>query len=90
MSVSYVVCIPLLCNITYMCYTYVITGEFGKVYKGTWVHMSPNGNAISEVVAVKTIKSILCVSLYITNYRTTTGILCMCIRTYVDIQYWCY
>ena len=32
-------------------------GEFGKVYKGTWVHKTDNGDTISQVVAVKTIKS---------------------------------
>ena len=32
-------------------------GEFGKVYKGTWERKSDNGDAISQIVAVKTIKS---------------------------------
>ena len=31
-------------------------GEFGKVYKGTWVHKSSNGDEVSQIVAVKTIK----------------------------------
>ena len=38
-----------------MCCYYI--GEFGKVYKGTWRHTADNGDAISQVVAVKTIKS---------------------------------
>lgn len=33
-------------------------GEFGQVYKGTWVHKTTDGNTVSQVVAVKTIKSI--------------------------------
>ena len=37
---------------------YAATGEFGRVYKGTWVHVTTDGNTVSEVVAVKTIKSI--------------------------------
>ena len=44
------------CN--YVCAVYAATGEFGRVYKGTWVHVTTDGNTVSEVVAVKTIKSI--------------------------------
>ena len=36
---------------------YSAIGEFGRVYKGTWVHMTIDGNTVTEVVAVKTIKS---------------------------------
>ena len=32
-------------------------GEFGKVYKGTWLQKTKNGDIVSQVVAVKTIKS---------------------------------
>ena len=34
-----------------------VLGEFGQVYKGTWVHKTTDGNAVSQVVAIKTIKS---------------------------------
>ena len=40
------------------------TGEFGKVYKGTWVHTADNGDAISQVVAIKTIKSAYVVTVH--------------------------
>ena len=44
----------------YRCFMVIIInlGEFGKVYKGTWVHNTKNGDTVSQVVAVKTIKSI--------------------------------
>ena len=35
----------------------VCVGEFGKVYKGTWQHKTDRGDTVSQVVAVKTIKS---------------------------------
>lgn len=31
-------------------------GEFGRVYKGTWIYKNASGNTISETVAVKTVK----------------------------------
>ena len=31
-------------------------GEFGRVYKGTWIYKNVSGNTISEIVAVKTVK----------------------------------
>ena len=37
--------------------TLVYVGEFGKVYKGTWQHKTDSGDTVSQVVAVKTIKS---------------------------------
>ena len=37
--------------------TLIYVGEFGKVYKGTWQRKADNGVTVSEVVAVKTIKS---------------------------------
>ena len=36
---------------------WIYLGEFGKVYKGVWQHKSDFGDAVSQVVAVKTIKS---------------------------------
>ena len=38
---------------------YTAIGEFGQVFKGTWVRMTSDGNTVSEVVAIKTIKSML-------------------------------
>ena len=34
-----------------------IAGEFGQVYKGKWLHENPDGEPLSQVVAIKTIKS---------------------------------
>ena len=34
-----------------------VVGEFGEVFKGKWVHKNPDGNTVSQVVAIKTIKS---------------------------------
>ena len=33
----------------------IYTGEFGRVYKGTW-EQTIDGNTVTKVVAVKTIK----------------------------------
>ena len=38
-------------------YYWVYLGQFGKVYKGMWQHKSDIEDAVSQVVAVKTIKS---------------------------------
>ena len=34
-----------------------VVGEFGEVFKGKWVHEDPDGNTISQMVAIKAIKS---------------------------------
>ena len=31
-------------------------GEFGRVYKGTWIYKNASGIVMSEIVAVKTVK----------------------------------
>ena len=40
-----------------MCFLYTASGEFARVYQGTWIQMTTYGNTVLEVVAVKTIKS---------------------------------
>jgi len=42
-----------VCNCTVTC-----TGEFGRVYKGTW-EWTIDGNTVTEVVAIKTIKGMI-------------------------------
>ena len=32
-------------------------GEFGRVYKGVWMYKNAYGKVVSEVVAIKTFKS---------------------------------
>ena len=50
---------PAFCNVVciYLHIPCPAAGEFGQVFKGIWAHMIADGNKVSEVVAVKTIKS---------------------------------
>jgi len=34
-----------------------ILGAFGRIYKGTWTHKTVDSGEVSQIVAIKTIKS---------------------------------